>query len=110
MTHTPLAGERLQPLGHVSVGGTSDFTAALQPLMHPITAPPDLQHSLTVILSNLARPVTRPKPGHDDCIPKITCMFTGYFLRGCTPLKKLGGLNANTKHKGRGTCRALALQ
>ena len=25
MTHTPLAGERLRPLGHVSVGGTSDF-------------------------------------------------------------------------------------
>ena len=24
MTHTPLAGERLQPLGHVSVGGTSE--------------------------------------------------------------------------------------
>ncbi len=24
MTHTPLAGERLRPLGHVSVGGTSE--------------------------------------------------------------------------------------
>ena len=24
MTHTPLAGERLQPLGHVSVGGSSE--------------------------------------------------------------------------------------
>ena len=25
MTHTPLAGERLRPLGHVSVGGTSEY-------------------------------------------------------------------------------------
>ena len=24
MTHTPLAGERLRPLGHVSVGASSD--------------------------------------------------------------------------------------
>ena len=38
MTHTPLAGERLRPLGHVSVGGTSDFTQPPQVLMHWIAA------------------------------------------------------------------------
>lgn len=30
MTHTPLAGERLRPLGHVSVGASSDAGADLQ--------------------------------------------------------------------------------
>ena len=30
MTHTPLAGERLQPLGHVSVGASSDVRQLLQ--------------------------------------------------------------------------------
>ena len=39
MTHTPLAGERLRPLGHVSERGRSDFGPLPQPLMHWITAP-----------------------------------------------------------------------
>ena len=38
MTHTPLAGERLRPLGHVSERGSSDFGLPPQPLMHQITA------------------------------------------------------------------------
>ncbi len=32
MTHTPLAGERLQPLGHVSAGGTSENAMTEQAL------------------------------------------------------------------------------
>ena len=30
MTHTPLAGERLRPLGHVSTAGDACFHEALQ--------------------------------------------------------------------------------
>ena len=33
MTHTPLAGERLRPLGHVSVGGTSELRETEQALI-----------------------------------------------------------------------------
>ena len=53
MTHTPLAGERLRPLGHVSVGGTSDFGLPPQPLMHRITAKSQLRDLLTMKLTKL---------------------------------------------------------
>ena len=33
MTHTPLAGERLRPLGHVSVGGISELREMEQALI-----------------------------------------------------------------------------
>ena len=38
MTHTPLAGERLRPLGHVSERGSSDFALPLQVLIQRNTA------------------------------------------------------------------------
>ena len=59
MTHTPLAGERLRPLGHVSVGGTSDSSPPPQPLMHWITAEPQLGHLLTIKPSQLFRIETK---------------------------------------------------
>ncbi len=53
MTHTPLAGERLRPLGHVSERGTSDSAAAPQPLMHVITVRSDFRDILTINSLNL---------------------------------------------------------
>jgi len=36
LTHTPLAGERLRPLGHISVGGISELHGAGQALFGPL--------------------------------------------------------------------------
>ena len=54
MTHTPLAGERLRPLGHVSERGSSDLDLPPQPLMRWIAAPTELQHFLTLIQAELS--------------------------------------------------------
>ena len=53
MTHTPLAGERLRPLGHVSERGTSDSIMPLQALMRKNTADPHLLDFFTIICPDL---------------------------------------------------------
>ena len=60
MTHTPLAGERLRPLGHVSERGSSDFGLPPQPLMHWIAAKSQLSHLLTIKAPELCLHETKP--------------------------------------------------
>ena len=108
MTHTPLAGERLRPLGHVSVGGTSDFTPTLQPLMHRITALPQLQNLLTINSRKMTRHKTMDTIGRAVCMRNKVMSVYGIFPSCVYTPQKTGGLNANTRHKRCGACCALA--
>ena len=71
MTHTPLAGERLRPLGHVSERGSSDSSLPLQALIKRNTVLIHVSFLLTITLANLTRGRTLQHPRLGRCMSEI---------------------------------------
>jgi len=76
--------------------------------MHQNAALSQLKHLLTINSPYLPRHNTRLRIGRNICMPENIMFVYGIFPSRLYTNKKTGGSNANTKHKGRGTCCELA--